>query len=149
MSRTGDIIDRIEALVVQIEAGITVSPRYECRIDPADLPTFIIKSTGATRENTSSQEIKTTRDYVLMMLVDANCSDEQSRQEAREATYPYLDSVPLFFSQRRQLENGDNGLGNVISSALFADDGPQLTSWGGDNFSAVIFRLSVTTADWW
>lgn len=149
MSTIADTITRIEALVVQIEAGITVSPRYECRIADTALPTFIIKASRATRENISSSEIKTTRDYLLLLLVDPNCANEESRELAREATYPYLDSVPRFFAQRRQLQNNDAGLSGVSKSTLFADDGPQITAWGGDNFSAVIFRLSVTTTEAW
>lgn len=148
MTSISDTVDRLEALVVQIEAGITVSPRYECKINEADLPTFIIFPQGARRERMGAGDWRTIRDYVLLQLVEKTCDDNlQEQQVDREACYPYLDSVPHFFMQHRFLEDNDSGLAGVLETSLPIDDGAQLTTWGGDPFSAIRWRISVTTGE--
>lgn len=148
MSTVGDTIDRLEALVVLIQTGITVSPRYDCKIDPATLPTFIILPQSAVQEYIGSGDFVTTRDYLLLMLVQQTCDDKPDQQQtAREACYPFLDSVPRFFASHRYLELDDTGLVGVIRTTPPREDGAQLTTWGGETFSAIPFRMSVTTAD--
>ena len=148
MSSTSDTTDRLEALVVQIAAGITVSPRYECKINEANLPTFIMLPQGARRERAGAGDYRIIRDYLLFMLVQTVCdTNEQERQAAREACYPYLDSVPHFFMQRRFLEYNDAGLPGVVDTSPLVDDGAQLTTYSGDEFGGIRFRLSVTTGE--
>lgn len=151
MSTVADTVDRFEALVVLIEAGITISPRFECKRDESDLPTFIILPQGARRERMGHGDWQTTRDYVLVLLVQKICNpkSETQRQTALEACYGYLDSVPAFFMQHRFLEKDDEdtGLEGVINTTTLTDDGAQLTTYASEEFSGIRFRMSVTTGE--
>jgi hypothetical protein len=151
MSLLGDTLQRFKDLVVLIEEGITVSPPYECAIAESQLPTFIIKPLGARRTDAESTQMQTDRDFLLLLLVQKTCErkpddfkTDQDQWEAREACEAYLDSVPRFFKKRRLLEKDNVGLPKIIVVSLFSDNGPQIMAWGGDTYSAILFRTTVT-----
>ena len=150
MSTLSDQVERLEVLLPLIEDGITISPRYECKIDPRDLPTFIIVPGAGRRERMGAHHWSTTRDFLLLMLVlKAPDTTSEAMLEAREACYPYLDLVPQFFVDHEflELDGTDTGLPGVIGTTLPREDGSQLTDWGGDKFAAIAFRMSITSAE--
>lgn len=145
MSTVSDTIDIIEAFIVGAVPTATISPRYEDKIDPSRLPTFIILPQGASRERISARNYNTTRDYLILMLIALVFDDKpQQQQEAREAGYVYLDTIPDYIEAHPML--GDTTYGIIVASTLPREEGVQMTSWAGDQFSAIPFRISVTTS---
>jgi hypothetical protein len=147
MSSVSDIVDRLKALAVQIPGVNSVDPVPNCKIDPATLPSLIVLPRNApTREDMSADEMETTRNYLLVLVVEELCDeDAASDYPPLEACWPFLDSVPLFLAQHRQLQDDDDGLDDVFTIGLPTDDGPQKFSWGGSIYAAIAFRLPVTT----
>ena len=148
MSSIGDVVQRLEALIV--EMGFSVSPRYPKAIPEADLPTFIIfPGRVIERDRISATELRTTRNYRLVMLVAVAPDDKTntSQADAETATWDYIDSVPAFFDERRYLQQNDNGLQNVSTTGPMVDEGPQTTDWATVVYGAIQFGLPVTTIE--
>jgi hypothetical protein len=145
VSTVSSVVDIIEAYMVGAVPTATILPRYECKVDPADLPAFIILPLGAVRANEGFRNYNATRDYSIYMLIAPLCDDKpQQQQEARETGWAYLDTVPDHFVKYPMLNDQSTGI--VVDNTLPRDEGVQITSWGGDSFTAIQFRISVTTS---
>jgi hypothetical protein len=146
VSIVSDTVDIIEAFMVGAVPTATILPRYECKVDPDDLPAFIILPLGATRAEEGFRNYNASRDYSIYMLIAPLCDDKpQQQQEARETGWAYLDTIPDHFVQYPMLNDG-TVKGIIAYSTLPRDEGVQITSWGGDSFTAIQFRISVTTS---
>lgn len=145
MSTVSDTVAILETFIKASVTGSTVSPRYEAKIEAADLPTFIILPQGATREHESFRNFHTSRDYIIVMLIALVADDKpQAQQVAREAGYIYLDTVPDYFAKYPMLNDLTTGI--IADSTLPRENGVQLTSWAGDQFTGIEFRITITTS---
>ncbi len=145
MSVVSATIDILEAFVIAAVPTGTIYPRYQCKVDPADLPVFIILPQGATHTHESFRNYATTREYIIYMLVAGICDDKSQEQEiARESAFESIDTIVNYFAAHPML--ADQSTGIVVDATLPRENGVQLTSWGGDEFTAIEFRTSVTTS---
>lgn len=144
-SMTEDILARLAVLQPQIEGIKPTLPSRECKIDPEALPAFINLPVGAIRASSSSDKLIVTRTFLLVLAVSIiPDGKDEARQVAYEDCYPFLDSVPAFFAKHPRLDlNGDPLKGITNASLALNDEGPQKFAWGGDVFSAILFRAPI------
>lgn len=145
MSTVSDTVDILEAFLADAVPGLTVTPRSQPKIAASDLPTVIILPQGGTPERESARNYRTPRDYIIAVLLEKLSDDKaQQTQEARERGWDYLDTIPGHFAAHSMLDDDTKGI--IVHCTLPRENGVQLTSWGGDPFTGIEFRVTIVTS---
>lgn len=139
--------------ITQTTSGVLkrVELGEECAIPDDLLPALIGVSTGAvTSVQTTSDSIRVTRDYTLLVLMYRIKSKSNADQlAALDAYWSRLDELPDWFSvNARGLRLNDTGFRGVIDVGRMTDEGdaPLVTTWYEKEYSAVRYTLPVTVA---
>jgi hypothetical protein len=149
MANPADITTRIIALRSAMTGITTADDELPASLTDALLPFLLVIEGGANYSSPNANELVITRDWTLMLWVQAfEQGSVTSEKAARDACLTYIASVPKFFWQRRRLQSaGNSGLAYVTDATLARDEGPGVLAHGERRFYGVPFRLTVTYTD--
>lgn len=118
-------------------------------IPAASMPFIFVEVAEATSTPFTTDILVTTRTWLLLLYVKTFLIlDKASEDEAWEAVYPFLISVPKHFATYKRLALNDNGFPGVDNVLLTTDDGPQSESRKLKYDYGALFRLNVTYSEY-
>lgn len=132
---TADIL----ALGAQIPGITAVGDELPAALTDNHLPFLLVVEGGADWNTLDAFTLTVIRDWTLLLWVQAYMQGSApSEKAARDACLPFMRAVPLFFWQRRQLDESA-----VVDAQLIRDEGAQSLSHGERRYYGVPFRLRV------
>lgn len=143
-------VAEVRARIGEIAAGIPAIKRVitepECKLDPrTDLPAIVIAPRSAQRTR-EPMGLLVERDFAVLLLVQQVCKqdDMNVRNRALEAAEAWLDVLPDAFNARPRLHLQLESDAVAYATEPMRDSGVTFAPYGGEEYSAVVFTLSVT-----
>ena len=115
----------------------------------AELPVAITFLGAASNAPMSGRAITMTRSVTTHLLIArASGSRPNPDTSAMEAVEPFMVRVPLYFADKRNLQDPANSLGAIVRNATIPSEqepGPGRIPFGGVDYWSLVFTYQVET----